>query len=245
MKTNFFTDKNEALNYLLDKYQVNKAGEITESGCLEQQSKEIPLLPWRIERRFVELKNLIKNRTLEDVSTFRFAHLAPANDKTLDELIYQELDLCEWLGGAPVSRLFAVFSGEKAVNIIVKLKNDLSCSVECSVMLPDGAAVISRHEIIARRGVASDQVVDTQVPQSSIYTYTAENEKRFTDVDAEIFGLSQGDVNLVRGAFKVLNESETAEKWTKQHRHLLSLVEEAKKSEINSKASIIEGGKQL
>lgn len=243
MKTNFFTKRNEALNYLLDKYQVNKTGKITESGCLERDGKVLPLLPWRVERRFIELKNLIKNQTIEDVSTFRFAHLAPSSAKSLDELIYQQLDLCEWLGDATVSRLFAVFSDDKAANIIVKLTNELSCSVECSVMLPAGAATIDRHEIIARRGVASDQVVDTQVPQSSIYTYTAENEKRFTDVDAEIFGLSQEDVNLVRAAFKVLNEPETAEKWIKQHRHLLALIEEAKKSEINSKTSIIEGGK--
>ena len=243
MKTNFFSERNEALAYLLDKYQVDKVGRITKNKCLELGDKTIKLLPWRVERRFIELKTLIDNKTLEDVSTFRFAHLAPASDKSLDELIYQQLDLCEWLSGAPVNRLFAVFNGEKAVNIIVKLKNDLSCSVECSVMLPDGTAVIDRHEIIARRGVASDQVVDTQVPQSSIYTYTAKNEKHFTDVDAEIFGLPQEDVNLVRAGFKVLSEPETAKKWSKQNQHLLALIEKAKESEINSQASIIEGGK--
>ena len=243
MKTNFFNNPNEALAYLLDKYQVDKAGKITGNGCLESGNKVIKLIPWRVERRFNELKTLIDNKTLEDVSTFRFAHLSPAKDKSLDDLIYQQLDLCEWLGGSPVKRLFAVFCGEKAVNIIVKLKNDLSCSVECSVMLPDGAAVIDRHEIIARRGVASDLVVDTQVPQSSIYTYTAENEKRFTDVDAEIFGLSQEDVNMVRAAFKVLNEPETAEKWAEQNQHILALIEKAKESETNSQASVIEGGK--
>lgn len=243
MKTNFFTERNTALNFLLEKYQVKKNGKITACGCFESENKKVVLLPWRVERRFIELKNLIDNKTLEDVSTFRFAHLAPAGDKTLDELIYQELDLCEWLGGAPVSRLFAVFSGEKAVNIIAKLENDLSCSVECSIMLPDGAAPISRHEIIARRGVASDQVVDTQVSQSSIYTYTAESEKRFTDIDAEIFGLSQDDVNLVRAGFKVLDEDGTAKAWASQDQHLLNLIENAKQSEINSKASIIKGGK--
>jgi hypothetical protein len=83
-------------------------------------------------------------------------------------------------------------------------------------MLPDGAEIIDRHEIIARRGVASDRVVDTQVPQSSIYTYTAEKETRFTDTDAEIFGLSQDDVNIVRAAFKVLETPELAEKWLLQ-----------------------------
>jgi hypothetical protein len=224
---------------------VRKAGKITPCGCFETENKEVALLPWRVERRFVELKNLIDNKTLEDVSTFRFAHLAPAGDKTLDELIYQELDLCEWLGGFQVSKLFAVFSNEKAANIIVKLKNDLSCSVECSVMLPDGVAAISRHEIIARRGVASDQVVDTQTPQSSIYTYTAENKKHFTDIDAEIFGLSQSDVHTVRAAFKVLSSPGTAGEWATQHQHLINLIKKAKQSEISGEAFIIEEGKKL
>jgi hypothetical protein len=139
--------------------------------------------------------------------------------------------------------LFAVFSGNDAVNIIVKLQNGMSCSVECSVMLPDGAEIIDRHEIIARRGVASDRVVDTQVPQSSIYTYTAEKETRFTDTDAEIFGLSQDDVNIVRAAFKVLETPKLAEKWQCQDQRLADLVEKAKQSEANHKASAVEGGK--
>jgi hypothetical protein len=233
MKTNFFTERNAALNYLLDKYEVKKSGKITGCGCLEFENRKIPLLPWRAERRFVELKNLIDNKTLEDVSTFRFAHLSPAEASSLDDLIYQELDLCEWLGASTVNRLFAVFSGEKAVNIIVKLDSGVSASVECSVMLPPGAAVISRHEIIARRGVASDQVVDTQVPQNSIYTYTAENTKCFTDVDAEIFGLPQTDVHMVRAAFKVLSRPEIADEWAARDKHLLDLIKKAKQGEAS------------
>jgi hypothetical protein len=243
MKTNYFSDRNAALDYLCDKYQIKKNGKIYDGGHLELENKSIKLLPWRGERRFAELRNLIKNNTLEDVSTFRFARLEPAGTKSLDELIYQELDLCEWLGDSPVARLFAVFSGNDAVNIIVKLQNGMSCSVECSVMLPDGAEIIDRHEIIARRGVASDRVVDTQVPQSSIYTYTAEKETRFTDTDAEIFGLSQDDVNIVRAAFKVLETPELAEKWQCQDQRLADLVEKAKQSEANHKASAVEGGK--
>jgi len=249
MNCNFFTDRNAALEYLIEKYEVSGRGTISQNSTLETtpvslriNNNNVALLPWRMERRFIELKKLIEEKTLEDISTFRFAHLASGDDKTLDALIYQELDLCEWLGGAPVKRLFAVFSGEKAVNIIAKLENDFSCSVECSVMLPKNADTIDRHEIIARRGVASDRVVDTQVPQSSIYTYNGNEEKRFTDVDAELFGLSGDDVNLVRAAFKVLNEPDTEKNWNSQHNRLLELIEAAKESETTNKPSIIKGG---
>ncbi|MDD5596990.1 MAG: hypothetical protein PHV82_03530 [Victivallaceae bacterium] len=243
MKTACFNDKNAALAYLLEKYRVSGTGKITGS-CLEAGGRNIPLLPWRLERRFTELRSLIANRTLEDVSTLRFARLTTGIEN-LDELIFQELDLCEWLGASPVSRLFAVFSGRRAVNIIARLENGISTSVECSVMLPKNAAPLSRHEIIARRGVASDQVVDVQVPQSSIYTYTAEKAECFTDVDAEIFGLSQSDAHLVRAAFKVLSAAETAAEWTTQDLHIKELINEAKQSEANGKPSISKAGRKL
>jgi hypothetical protein len=59
---------------LLEKYQVKKNGNITDCGCFNVDDKEVVLLPWRVERRFVEFKNLTDNNTLEYVSTFRFAH---------------------------------------------------------------------------------------------------------------------------------------------------------------------------
>lgn len=243
MKTNYFTDRNAALDYLLDKYEVKGSGKITDSGDLQIGDKVVGLLPWRMERRFLELKKLIDDKMIEDVSTFRFAHLMPAGEKSLDELITQELDLCEWLGGSKAHRIFAVYNGDNATNIIVKLKNGFSCSVECSVMLPEGAMKIDRHEIIARKGVASDQVVDTQVPQSSIYTYTSEDAKRFTDVDAEIFGLSQADVNIVRASFDVLSNPALADELKAQSQHLETLIAEAKATDANFSSCTVKGDK--
>jgi hypothetical protein len=49
MKTNFFTERNTAHNYLLDKYQVNKVGKITDCGCFKVNDKKVVLLPWRVE----------------------------------------------------------------------------------------------------------------------------------------------------------------------------------------------------
>lgn len=237
MKNNYFADKNTALKYLLDKYEVNCSGAITQRMSPEQYAVSVKsgnienaLLPWRMERRFTELKALVDNGTLENISTFRFCNISCAATATLNRLIYKEMDLCEWIGGAKVKSLFAVFSDESAANIIVKLENGISCSVECSVMLPKGARSVDRHEIIAGRGVASDRVVDTQVPQSSIYTFTSDSSQRFTDTDAEIFGLDEDNVNQTRAAFKVLSEPETMKEWNQQDSRLRQLVDAARKS---------------
>ncbi len=79
---------------------------------------EFPLLPWRIERRFVELKNLIANNTLEHVSTLRFSSMTSGG--CLFRQAARELDLAAWMMNSPVVSLFAACSGGAAVNLVVK-----------------------------------------------------------------------------------------------------------------------------
>ncbi len=204
---------NKALDFLRDKYGV-PAGEIvrgTEYFQLKRpDGKTVDLLPWRVERRFVELKKIIDGKTLEDVSTFRFATFSSGgcNRKALA----RELDLAAWLSGSDICRLYAV-GNEKACNVIFRLANGMSGCVECANGLPGGSAPMDRHEIIARRGVASDRLVDSQVPQDSIYVWSNDGKKTFTDVDTELFGLPNDAIWVVRAAFAVLQNPELDDVW--------------------------------
>ena len=68
--------------------------------CLKLNNGQVVnLLPWRVERRFIELKKLIEDHTLEDVSTLRFC--AMSTEQNLIQLLYREFDLCSFLGRAP------------------------------------------------------------------------------------------------------------------------------------------------
>jgi len=210
---------NNALQMLCGKYPAkaegvlvkNTAGAMGAPAALAMaDGKTVKLLPWRRERRFVELKNLVDNRTLDGVSTLRFASMA--SGRTLSALLYRELDLCEFLGESGIMSGFAVCNG-KTANVIVKLHDGKSCSVECSGALPAGTEPIDRHEIIARRGVACDRAVDTQVPQASIYVFAQDGESRFTDGDSELFGFDHDEALLIRAAFAVLAEPPLAELW--------------------------------
>ena len=47
----------EKLDFLLDKYAVANKATLTEDGkCVTVAGKTYPILPWRSERRFAELK---------------------------------------------------------------------------------------------------------------------------------------------------------------------------------------------
>lgn len=207
---------NEALELLTDKYAVSPGTLFSDEGVYKVRRDGVEdhvVLPWRVERRFTELKKMIDTGTLEGVSTLRFASFA-SEGQSIEALLAREIDLAQWLIESPVKRLFAVCSpGNKTVSAILKFENEMSASIECSVGLPADALPMDRHEIIARRGVASDRVVDTQVPQASIYLFNEDGERRFTDVDAELFGFSEADIWITRAAFAILSKPKTTSHW--------------------------------
>ena len=211
---------NKGLDFLRGKYGARK-GEITlkDGHCFVGST---PLLPGRMERKIVELKKMTENGTLEGVSTLRFASFAPGGGRgatALPAMLAKELDLAAYLGASDVVRVMAVANGP-AINVLAKLANDVNVSVEVGAGLPAGRArstsapqAYDRHEIIAKRGVACDQTVDTHTPHASIRVSGAKGMEEFTDVDTELFGMTGEEVWNVRAAFAILQGRADAKVW--------------------------------
>ena len=200
---------NKGLDFLRGKYGAKK-GEITikDGHCFVGAT---PLLPGRMERKIVELKKMTENGTLEGVSTLRFAAFAPKGTD-IEAMLAKELDLAAYLGGSDVVRVMAVRNGA-AINVLAKLANDVNVSVEIGAALPRGDAGYDRHEIIAKRGVACDQTVDTHTPHASIRCWDAKGATEYTDVDTELFGMTYEEVWNVRAAFALLQKRASAKIW--------------------------------
>lgn len=188
---------------------------------------DIPLLTWRSNRRFTELKKLLYEQIIEGVSMLRFSSFGNKEEWSLNALIYREFDLCEFITGSRIVSLHAVLNNNLAGNIIVKLANGIIGSIEIGVQTPVGRRLLERHEIIARRGVASDLVVDTQIPQRSVYTFTGKGESGYKDVDYELFGLDEFQVEWIRSAFEVQKHPEQLKELKTQHDRLCRLVDTA------------------
>ena len=208
---------NKGLDFLREKYGAAK-GEITikDGHCYVGAT---PLLPGRMERKIVELNKMTENGTLEGVSTLRFASFAPGGGRgatALPAMLAKELDLAAYLGASDVTRVMAVASGN-AINVLAKLANDVNVSVEVGAGLPKAATSAAlpydRHEIIAKRGVACDQTVDTHTPHASIRVSNAKGMEEFTDVDTELFGLTYEEIWNVRAAFALLQGRASAKVW--------------------------------
>lgn len=204
---------NKGLDFLCAKYGAKK-GEITlkDGHCFVGAT---PLMPQRVERKIAELLKMTENGTLEGVSTLRFASFAPKG-ADIRALLARELDVAAYIGKAKVVRVMAVANGP-AINALVKLANDVNCSVEVSAGLPRGEAAYDRHEIICARGVGSDQTIDTHTPHASIRVSGAKGMQEYTDVDTELFGMTYGEVWNVRAAFALLQNPKLGAEWKKAY----------------------------
>jgi hypothetical protein len=203
----------------------------------------LPLLPWRSERRFVELKRMVDDRTIEHLSTCRFSCMTDGQTMSLPAALYREFDLAEWIAGSPIVSVMASICAGRWANVVARLASGIACGVEVGTTLPIGTATLDRHELIARRGVACDRVVDSQVPQNSIYTFTASGAGQYTDVDAELFGLATDEVNLVRAAYELALHPDRADGLRSRHSRLSGLVRLAFESDRQGQRLNAEGGR--
>ncbi|MDZ7617532.1 MAG: hypothetical protein U1E05_11035 [Patescibacteria group bacterium] len=205
----------------------------------ELDRASVPLFPWRSERRFQELRAIVAQRTIDPVLMCRFACMTDGRPLDLSAILFREFDLLEWLAGRAMVSVYASVNGATA-NVVVRLAGGVLGSVEVAATLPPGARLEDRHELIARRGVACDRTVDTQVAQSSVYVTTAAGVDRYTDTDDELFGLDEQQVALVRAGWDALRHPEQHAAWRQRHARLTRLVALALESDRKQQCLAVE-----
>lgn len=223
----------EKLNFLLEKYSIKKEAVLKGTDFVTVNQKQYPLLWWRSERRFVELRKLVKGSTLKGISVMRTLRIVNRGSDLYREL-FRELDLAQYILGTKIMEIFAVGDPDHALNIIAKCTEGYLCTLEISATLSQGTKVIDKHEIIAASGVACDRVTDTQIPQHSIYVYGQGTEpETYTDVDAELFGLSVEECAIVRNAFDIAKTENDFSGESAGLSHLLECVNQSLKNVEN------------
>ena len=218
----------KGLNYLLDKYSVsNKATLASDGKSVEINGVSVPVLPWEYERRFIELRNLVLLGRLGNMCTYRIGHTAKKGTDLM-ELLYREIGIMEFTVDSRAKEIFAIAS-ESAMNCIVETENGCVCTIELAATLEEGERDVDKHEIITDAGVGCDRVVDTQMPQESIYVM-GKNKKVFMDTDAELYGYSEIEINTIRTAFALAKSSELCDSATEKAIHIEKVIEAAKAS---------------
>lgn len=193
--------------------------------CVQTEGETVPLFAWRNERRFIELRNIVATKTLEDIVLCRFSCFSDGSSMDLRQILYREFDLLEWITGSQIVSVFGSSCEKRFSNVLARLENGTIASVEAGTTLPEGTRMLDRHELIARRGVASDRVVDTHVPQQSVYLFDNSGIQSWTDTDAELFEMPQDEINAVRAALDLTRQPENAKSNVAQHKRLVEMVD--------------------
>ena len=216
----------EKLDFLLEKYSVDEKVILKDSKTVVINGMDLPILSHRNERRFIELKNIANNGTLVGISVMRVARIIEKGSD-IYEALYRELDLCQFVLQRKIKSIM-VMQNDNVLNAIATVEDDIVCTIEVSATLSQGEIPKDKHEIISQRGIACDVVVDAQLKQDSIYVFGQEN-KKYTDVDFELYGLSIEEIAVVRAAFG-LAQNKNYDEMKNIDANLCKLVEMAKAS---------------
>ena len=219
-------DLQQKLDFLLDKYSVKSEATLKGKTTVTVNGADTPILSHRAERRFTELKNIVQGGTLQGISVMRVARIVP-KDKDIFKELYREFDLCQYILGRKIAAVTAM-QNDNTLNIIATAEDGIVCTIEISATLKAGDEPKDKHEIISQRGIACDIAVDAQLKQDSVYVFGNEN-KKYTDVDFELYGLSFEDIAIVRAAFSVAQKGNRDE-MISIDKNLNDLVEKAKLS---------------
>lgn len=216
------------LELLLNKYSVSAKAVLSAEGkTVAIDEKEVPVLSWESERRIIELRNLVVTGRLGNMCTYRIGHTAKKGTD-LFELLAREVGILEFTVNSTAKEIFAI-AGKNTMNCIVETENGCVCTIELGATLEAGQKDIDKHEIITDNGVACDRVVDTQMPQDSIYVF-GKNKQAFMDTDAELYGYSETEINTIRNAFSAAKnmdvQTANAAKWA----HIQKVIAAAKVS---------------
>ena len=218
----------KGLNYLLNKYSVNKAAALSQDGkYVSIDGKYYPILPWESERRFIELRGLVVNGRMGNMCTYRIGHTSKKGTD-LFELLAREIGILEFTVNSKAKEIFAI-AGACTMNCIVETENGCVCTIELGATLRETDADVDKHEIITDNGVACDRVVDTQVPQQSIYIF-GECEQTHLDTDAELYGYREAEINTIRNAFAMAKSTELCQSAESKWAHIQKVVSAAKAS---------------
>ena len=218
----------KGLDLLLNKYSVSAKAVLSADGkTVVIDGKEVPVLPWESERRIIELRNLVVTGRLGNMCTYRIGHTAKKGTD-LFEMLAREVGILEFTVNSTAKEVFAI-AGKNTMNCIVETENGCVCTIELGATLDEGQRDIDKHEIITDNGVGCDRVVDTQMPQESIYVY-GKNKQAFMDTDSELYGYAEIQINTIRNAFAAAKNVAVQEANVAKWAHIQKVVAAAKAS---------------
>ena len=202
--------------------------------------KNVPLFHWRQKRRYTELLGLVRRDMVGKALAMRIHHIvAPdAYTKSLRDVLLYESDLFQYISGGRIDRVFADFSADRYTNCIMSA-GAMKASKELGLSAPGSESVLL-HEVVGRKGIASDLPVDIQMQQYPIYLIKGDGIQTFNEIDFELYGMDNTQADMIRFILHSLSVSEETDRLCLEYAHLDKIWQAAVKSSENLTYTFVE-----
>lgn len=151
------------------------------------------------------------------------------SDVTLDELLFRELDIAEFILHSKIKKVTA-FVNKNAVNLIAVMENETTANLELGNTMEPGTHNQCQHRLITKHGAACDRSPADMIAQHQVYLYGKNGRQVFDDDEAYLYGLGEEDVAKVLTLHAIFTEQEKWEDWAEneaRYRKVIAAVYES------------------
>ncbi|MEG1515834.1 MAG: hypothetical protein RSD95_13175 [Clostridia bacterium] len=152
----------------------------------------IPLFSYRTNPKIEGMKSL------ELLGSPCALTVSSVGNDSLEQILFRELDVAEYLLGAETDHITAYRSGDSA-NLIVGYRNQTTAHMQLHSS-PYGERQF-RHELFTTEGMVCNRVVDTVIAQNAMNIYTERGYEYYTDADILLYGLKPIEQEEVYGIY--------------------------------------------
>lgn len=241
-------DKENSMNLKLCEETARRIwNKNTPDWSLEEDSvrigdTRIPLMPWRFDRRLMEMRGLVgKDKSVYNLCTYKSIRV-DHKGTDLDSVLIKELDVCQWLTGKEIVSFYALANGEKALLALADTDSGMVCAFDIAATLSLETNPITRHEIIGVEGLITDRAINEQVPVEALYVFkdNQKNPEAFTDMDMAMLGLTPEEIQTVDYIINLLENPEQYCELQSRYNRLTELVGYIKASIESGKKVFVE-----
>lgn len=180
------------MNFELIKERVNNPDlSFTPNGFAIIEGQSFKLTPWRYDIFLKAVHTLsVEWNSLDKICSYK-ANIVESEKADLRELLYAELDTCEWLLDDRIKTVYAL-SSKQTVSAVLTTEKGILCSLDIATTLSNESTPVIRHEIVGKEGVISDRSITERIPSMPTYVFT--NDKKhpesYDDMNLYIDGLT-------------------------------------------------------
>ena len=184
------------------------------TDTLVWDGKKIPLYETRYDCR---LNNMADYGKEADKNSALNVYSYTGIDVTLDQLIYRELEIAEYLLHSRIEKITAFVNGN-AANLIALMENGTCANIDVGTTMAPGSENQCQHRLITTHGMTNDRAVGTMTVANQVSVFGCDSKAPvvFDDDEYYLYGLDDDEVSKALTIYFILTGAEDYSDWNER-----------------------------